>query len=194
MLRAPWFAIGCRGLYREAEEVAMLIDPTQCPSSGPGFDLKKVRVRGLFGLFLASCVIVGGQAWAVDWSDSDDVAPIATILLEAQNQPLEGQIAVGEVIRNRMKRRGQTAPQVCHARKQFSCWLETSWYEPRLRLATTASWDNAARAWELSASSDLTHGSQFYFNPRLAKPSWARKMVKTATIASHEFYREGGVK
>ena len=137
-------------------------------------------------------ILVGqGMAWAIDWSDSDDVAPIATILLEAQNQPLEGQIAVGEVIRNRMKNRGQTAPQVCRARKQFSCWNETAWYEPRLRLATTASWDMAAKAWELSKTSNYTKGANHYFNPRLAKPSWARKMRKMATIMNHDFYKEG---
>ena len=142
-------------------------------------------------------ILVGrGIAWGaydqpVDWNDADDVAPIATILLEAQNQPLEGQIAVGEVIRNRMKKRGQTASQVCRARKQFSCWNLASFYEPRLRLATTASWDKAAMAWELSATSNLTHNAEFYFNPRLAKPSWARKMVKTVSIGGHDFYREG---
>ena len=171
--------------------MSVLIDYTISRFSRLGCVLTKARVRGLIALFLASCAIVGGQAWAIDWSDSDDVAPIATILLEAQNQPLEGQVAVGEVIRNRMKKRGQTAPQVCRARKQFSCWNEASWYEPRLRLATTASWDKAARAWELSATSNLTHNAEFYFNPRLAKPSWARKMVKTATIMEHDFYREG---
>ena len=36
---------------------------------------------------------------------------------------------------------------------------------------------------------DITGGAKFYFNPKLVKPSWANKMIKTVTIGNHDFYK-----
>lgn len=49
-----------------------------------------------------------------------------TLFGEARGEPVEGRIAVGSVIRNRVKaprRFGTTYAAVCHARAQFSCWF-----------------------------------------------------------------------
>ena len=141
--------------------------------------------------FLALLTCFGGQAWAWGEGDQENQVPIATIILEAQGEPFNGQVAVGEVIRNRVSKRWSTPRRVCLAPKQFSCWNQTAWFEERLRLVSKSVHEVAIDAWAKSATSDLTHGATHYFNPRLAKPSWARKMVKTVTIGSHEFYREG---
>jgi len=48
-----------------------------------------------------------------------------TLFGEARGEPVEGVIAVGCVIRNRLltpRRFGSTIKAVCHARAQFSCW------------------------------------------------------------------------
>jgi N-acetylmuramoyl-L-alanine amidase len=58
----------------------------------------------------------------VDLSTLDEVAVLClTIYGEARGEPIEGQIAVGCVIRNRV-RTGMTYHQVCLAPMQFSCW------------------------------------------------------------------------
>jgi hypothetical protein len=36
---------------------------------------------------------------------------------------------------------------------------------------------------------DITGGAQFYFNPSVVSPSWAKKMKKTASIGRHDFYK-----
>lgn len=49
-----------------------------------------------------------------------------TLFGEARGEPVEGRIAVGSVIRNRVhvpRRFGQTFAAVCHQRAQFSCWF-----------------------------------------------------------------------
>ena len=52
-----------------------------------------------------------------------------TLWAEARGEPIEGQIAVGCVIRNRLKNPEQfraseaTYPAICLAPKQFSCWI-----------------------------------------------------------------------
>lgn len=57
-----------------------------------------------------------------------DEAVGLTIFGEARNQSIEGKIAVGNVIRNRLRSDqnfgGKTYKDLCFARHQFSCWWE----------------------------------------------------------------------
>ena len=55
---------------------------------------------------------------------SDLEVTLVTLFGEARGEPVEGLIAVGSVIRNRVKaaRFGSTYRAVCLARWQFSCW------------------------------------------------------------------------
>lgn len=45
-----------------------------------------------------------------------------TIVGEARGEPVEGQIAVGNVIMNRAKASKKDVKSICMAPKQFSCW------------------------------------------------------------------------
>lgn len=50
-----------------------------------------------------------------------------TIIGEARGEPIEGQVAVGSVIRNRLlwsKFKGKRFSDICLAKSQFSCWNE----------------------------------------------------------------------
>lgn len=58
---------------------------------------------------------------------SDQTALICTLLGECAQEPVEGQIAVASVIRNRVKHPrwwGRSWKDVCHRKDQFSCWWE----------------------------------------------------------------------
>jgi spore germination cell wall hydrolase CwlJ-like protein len=37
---------------------------------------------------------------------------------------------------------------------------------------------------------DPTAGADHYFNPKLVRPSWAKKMKKTYTSEAHDYYKE----
>lgn len=49
-----------------------------------------------------------------------------TVWGEARGEPVEGQVAVAWVIKNRAASRRQTIQTVCLAKWQFSCWWEDS--------------------------------------------------------------------
>ncbi len=48
----------------------------------------------------------------------------ATLVGEARGECIEGQIAVANVIRNRVLAAGKSYKEICLAPKQFSCWNE----------------------------------------------------------------------
>lgn len=59
---------------------------------------------------------------------TSDEAIGLTIFGEARNQSIEGKVAVGNVIRNRLRSNqnfgGKSYKDLCFAKNQFSCWWE----------------------------------------------------------------------
>lgn len=58
----------------------------------------------------------------------NDLTPLEILTLtiygEARGEPIEGQIAVACVIRNRVNKRNKSYFEICTQPKQFSCWNE----------------------------------------------------------------------
>lgn len=110
---------------------------------------------------------------------------------EAQGEGQEGQIAVNQVVLNRVVTRGQGIIDVITADKQFS------WYNgrdipaikyPRLLLPCASSvWQTFIRR----MSGDTFHGADLYHADYVA-PSWAKssKVKFITVIGKHLFYRE----
>lgn len=136
-------------------------------------------------VLIALVVSWAGSAWAIP---QDEYLAVETIYLEAGNQSLEGQIAVGEVIRTRMRQKG--LKEVITKPYAFSCWNNARNAQKRLEMASSQSIQTAWKAWEASSESNLTHRATHYFNPGLANPSWAKRMDKTVAIGNHTFYKE----
>lgn len=137
---------------------------------------------------------------------SEDAIAIATIRAEAQSEPRSGQVAVGEVIRNRTEQRYASSGTIASTvlrRKQFSCWNDsTPWREGILDLdyddPTVA---EAKAAWTIvkEQRSDTVKGAVLYHTVArpagvsVWPPSWAlQPTVKlVATINAHRFYTDG---
>ncbi len=107
------------------------------------------------------------------------------IFAESGNQPLEGQIAVGNVILNRVASPlfPETIYKVIHQTNQFSPVRSgTINLEPR-ELSVIAA--------KLALEGANTAGNSLYFiNPRVSGNSWvARTRTHVTTIAAHAFYR-----
>ncbi|MBD3729844.1 MAG: cell wall hydrolase [Sphingomonadales bacterium] len=122
---------------------------------------------------------------------SDQMECLAgAIYFEARGEPLEGQLAVGQVIVNRTE--SDSFPSsycgVVMQRKQFSfvrgghmprinrsspAWLQA---KAVARIAHDGSWDSKAQ-------------DALYFHARYVRPAWSYRKVATATISSHIFYR-----
>lgn len=145
---------------------------------------------------------------------TDRVALICTLSGEAAGEPIQGQIAVGCAIRNRVAADlghdqkpdwwGEGYRGVCLALNQFSCWWENTPNSDRLyELAallmarqivdprvTQLAW--VAEGIIGGALLDLTGGADHYCTTALLKkqpPAWSRGAAQTAVIGGHTFFR-----
>ena len=133
-------------------------------------------------LLLIACLLVSQSAFA----EFDRVA-IDTIILEAQGESLDGQKAVGEVIRNRALKRHQSIESVCMARKQFSCWNDHQEAKNRLKMVSGEVFQRASRAWSESETSNLTKGATHYHNLDVS-PYWSKGKLPCVVVGKHKFY------
>ena len=97
---------------------------------------------------------------------------------EAQGEPLEGQIAVAQVIMNRAIKRRQSVKEVVTADDQFS------WYdgheEPPIQYYTEfmSAMKAVGMAMLQRLGGNTLHGANLYYNPKKATPYWSdRKSV-----------------
>lgn len=112
------------------------------------------------------------------------------IYFESRGEPLDGQLAVGQVIINRAES-GRYPTDYCGVvfqKSQFSF----------VRGGTMPRIDRSSAAWKrASAIARIAHeglweseaGDALFFHARYVKPSWSRTKVARATIDSHIFYR-----
>lgn len=139
-----------------------------------------------------------------------------TLFGETAIEPIEGKIAVGNVIRNRVKvprKFGATFRAVCHARAQFSCWWTFGGVENHARVMALARSFARSEPLPLTASAllvfqecgfiaegiiggqlrDNTRGATHYYAPaamvpRDRVPDWAVGLTPVAVTKHHRFY------
>jgi N-acetylmuramoyl-L-alanine amidase len=122
------------------------------------------------------------------------IVPTMTLWREASGEGEEGMIGVAHVILNRMKKRRQTAEQVCLAKWQFSsmnggddpCML-------RWPAANDLSFPLAFDVWQRCLSGsvpDPTGGASLYYATTIAPPKWTENAQFTIQIGRQRFYRE----
>jgi spore germination cell wall hydrolase CwlJ-like protein len=115
---------------------------------------------------------------------------IATAIYhEARGEPLEGMIAVANVIVNRMKSQWFPAKAcaVVYQRKQFSWTLFPSKLEPVVDYGNDAVLKIAELAL-LGRLIDYTNGATHY-HANYVRPYWKHTKTHTVTIGNHIFYR-----
>lgn len=121
-----------------------------------------------------------------------------TIWTEAQGEPYEGKLGVGEVIRNRMIRNyssdGTVAGTVAR-RFQFSVWNDDAADNALLiRALKIDDLDptviECIRAWHESARTNLVKKAVLYCNLQTvsARPAWASDDKLVRTIGNHSFF------
>jgi spore germination cell wall hydrolase CwlJ-like protein len=116
------------------------------------------------------------------------------IYFEARGEPLEGKVAVGQVVMNRVKDR-RWPMDVCSVVKdrcQFSFYCDGK--PERLSkkgLASTAYKESVEAAYVTlkGHAVDNTIGSVYYHADYVA-PYWSQVFVKTVKIGRHIFYRD----
>lgn len=120
---------------------------------------------------------------------------IATIWMEARGEGMDGMICVGEVIRNRMRRRYQsdgTIEGTVLRPYQFSGFnTRDANRTPALRLES----DDpvviqCGSAWQLSEETVMTRGAVLYYNPSIVtvRPPWVLASAEVAHVGKHHFF------
>ena len=138
---------------------------------------------------LAILLLWSGNAWA----NSPYEVVYQTIVMEAGDQSFEGQVAVAEVILNRVikspiKGQKEAFLDVCLAPKQFSCWNDRKKSKRWLAKHYTAKARQiASNALEMATLEYVGHGYTHYHTVG-CYPSWA-KGYKGVRIEDHVFYR-----
>lgn len=137
-----------------------------------------------------------------------------TIWGECRNEPIEGKVAVAQVIANRKRdpahRFGQSWQDVCLKPWQFSCWMPQGGernYQRMTEMVDLLS-GKQGRVYEATKGlppfrecywvalgiigedlKDPTNGANHYFASYIDPPSWADDEKLTVTIGAHKFYR-----
>lgn len=140
---------------------------------------------------------------------TDRIALVATLLGECANEPIEGQVAVACVIRNRVEHPrwwGRGWKGVCLARMQFSCWWETTANTARVYALAEAMLTRQAETGPRSvvgqlewvatgAMNDLfldnTHQSDHYLTSSMWRshpPNWASGRSPKVVKGAHAFF------
>jgi spore germination cell wall hydrolase CwlJ-like protein len=125
--------------------------------------------------------------------DPDCLAAL-NIYAEARGEPFEGQVAVGNVVRNRMAKKyrsdGTVAGTVL-APLQFS-WLNASNpYRAKIFQCDSGdpTYQRAVEAWRESAIRSAVADAVLY-HAVTVRPSWASTLECVAKIGRHWFYRD----
>ena len=139
-----------------------------------------------------------------------DIYLLARIIFaEAAGESYQGKVAVGCVIRNRVKdsRWANTYREVIYQPHQFSGVNSPLWYlfsrpywqtpkekEARQECLEIAEKIILNKVPDITGGAnkvpDITGGANHYYNPKKVHPSWAKKMVVTRKIGNHLFLRE----
>lgn len=141
---------------------------------------------------------------------SPQTALVCTLLGEAAGEPIEGQVAVACVIRNRATHPrwwGKDVKSVCLAKSQFSCWWEASPNTDRVYALAAALHTGQAATGSRSVVGQLqwiaagvmddvlldsTGGSDHYITTDLLNrhpPAWAMGKRIVRRIGGHTFFR-----
>lgn len=148
---------------------------------------------------------------------SDAIALTATLYGEASGEPIEGQIAVACVIRNRVRTDlgkdgrddwwGEGYKAVCLKPSQFSCWWENSRNTDRVYAVAESLLTRqpvtgvvAQLRWIVEGVTgdvilDRVKGADHYLTTALWRspqcPKWAKDAAPVAVVGAHTFFQLG---
>lgn len=133
-------------------------------------------------------------------TDRDAIA--LTLFGEARGEGVQGRLAVAAVLRNRLRtgRWGSTYRDVCHARKQFSCWNASDPNRARLLAELTKVQQGKPISRVLQECYTIADvllneaifrqvgNALHYFADSIQPPKWAATGTLVASIGHHKFF------
>lgn len=115
---------------------------------------------------------------------------VLCIYFEARGEPMEGKVAVGHVIMNRVERRDASIKEIVQQPWQFS-WLNPGARRPVLDdfNALSECVRAAYTCFEERLDGKDFFGADHYFADYIPAPTWAAQMKFVKKIGKHLFYR-----
>jgi spore germination cell wall hydrolase CwlJ-like protein len=117
------------------------------------------------------------------------------IYFEARGEPEAGQVAVAQVVLNRV-RSGLYPQTICGVvyqnRRHYACQFSFACRGKPLRVNEPDAWDQAHRiAAEVTSGSTYVSdiGTSTHFHAKYVRPRWARRLEKMDVIGHHIFYK-----
>jgi N-acetylmuramoyl-L-alanine amidase len=111
---------------------------------------------------------------------------------ESRNQSYLGRVAVAYVPLTRSKIKNTNPCKIIYKRNSAGC--QFSWVcQNHRNYAEKIAWKESLAIAYLSINNmieDPTHGATYYYNPKTAHPSWARKFQEVAYIGDHRFLKD----
>ena len=121
------------------------------------------------------------------YSNADVKCLSTAIFHEASTEPILGQIAVAQVIVNRVKNANRPN-SICKVVKQPN---QFPWYHKGVFAEKTSiPYESLSRAVLEGLFTDETKGAEYFHTKRPVRPKWTAGLRRTCTIGSHIFYRE----
>lgn len=130
----------------------------------------------------------------------DDALAIATIWQEAEGEPYDAKVALGELIRERMRRKYNSDGTVAGTvgrRYQFSSFNDDATNNARFIASLKLDLENpmvqdCMTAWYASANSHLSKGAVLCANLSALnqRPPWARDDKLVAKVGRTSFYKD----
>lgn len=124
----------------------------------------------------------------------EDSIAVITIRQEAEGEPYQAKVAVGEEIRNRTAQKffsDGTIIGTCLWPLQYSGWNAKS--PNRLRCVqsddTDANVQECIRAWQESATTNVAQGAVNHYAAYIPAPDWVNDFVYVGMIGHQRFYR-----
>ncbi len=166
--------------------------------SGSALPLSRQNERRFRDQFRSSGVFDEGAMAALPPASGDERWRCLTeaIYFEARGEPVEGQIAVGEVVLNRVDAPNYPA-DVCTVVHQGAgnapaCQFSYTCDGIPDRVTDAASWDLAGRIarYLLDGAPRRFSGNATHYHADYVDPDWARAYPQTAHLGRHLFYRQ----
>ena len=114
---------------------------------------------------------------------------------EARGEPIEGQVAIGNVIKNRLENKerfGGNWKEVILKKWQFSCFNENDPNRVKMLDPELDIWEQCyviADAIFFDHFRDNVSGANHYVNPKIAQPKWIEGGKPVKVIGNHSFYK-----
>lgn len=142
---------------------------------------------------------VEAPALALDTPDQNDFADASrsdaeldcmakVVHHEAANQSRQGQLAVAQLIMNRLES-GRFADSICGVVNQRGQFFNTHAYNPRRDTATWAMAMSVSREARDGVTADVVPGAMFYHASYQPAPRFFRSRPRAGTLGDHIFYR-----